>query len=137
MDFALISAELKRDEGGRLKLYTCPAGKLSIGVGRNLEDNGISADESAYLLRSDINRVCSELDKVFPWWRSLSEARQRAFVNMNFNLGLTRFSGFKKMLAAAQARDYETAAKEMLNSKWHSDVGSRADRLAKMMEDGE
>jgi len=121
-------------EGERPKVYRCPAGKLSIGVGRNLEDLGITLGESRYLLANDIARVTTELDAAFPWWRGLSEIRRAVLVDMCFNLGLPRLKGFQKMLAALQANDWPEAAAQMRDSKWYSDVKDRADRLIRMME---
>ena len=125
---------LTLDEGERLKVYRCPAGKLSIGVGRNLEDLGITEEESEYLLDNDIRRVESELDREFSWWRTLSDVRQAVLADMNFNLGISRFRRFKKMLAALEAGNWPEAAVQMRRSKWATDVKQRADRLIRMME---
>lgn len=136
MDVEALKKELIRDEGQKLTPYHCSAGKLSIGVGRNLDDVGISADEAAYLLGNDISRVLAELDKTLPWWRDLSEARQRALANMAFNLGLSRLLGFKKMLAALQAGHYDEAARQALDSKWSAQVGQRAVLIAELFKKG-
>lgn len=136
MNFDLLKEELIRDEGLKLKPYRCTAGKLTIGVGRNLEDVGISASEAAYLLQHDIDRVLAEMSYRIPWWGNLSENRQRVLANMAFNLGIDGLLKFKNTLALIQAGKYEDAAKEMLNSKWANQVGNRARRLAKMMAEG-
>ena len=68
------------------------------------------------------------------YWPHLSEVRQAVIVDMVFNLGFSRFRKFKKMNAAINKRDYKTAAEELLNSRYARQVGSRATRLAKMME---
>lgn len=128
--------ELIRDEGMKLKPYRCTAGALTIGVGRNLDDVGISKEEAMYLLDSDIKRVCEELDRTFPWWRSMSANRQRALVNMGFNLGLSGLKGFRKALAALEAGDYGRAADEFWNSRWAGQVGQRATRLCETMRHG-
>lgn len=131
-----LMEQLKRQEGFELKPYKCTADKWSIGVGRNLEDNGISAEEAFVLLSNDLDRCERELDASFPWWRTMKKTRQSVFMNMLFNLGLPRFMGFKKMLAAAEVEDYDTAAKEMLDSRWAVQVGNRAEELALMMITG-
>lgn len=136
MDRIAIAAELRRDEGVRLKPYRCSAGRLSIGVGRNLDDVGISAAEAELLLDNDIARAATDLDRALPWWRGLSEGRQRALVNMAFNLGLPRLLGFSAMLAALRAGDYARAAAEALNSRWAGQVGARAARVAAMIREG-
>lgn len=124
------------DEGKRSKPYRCTAGKLTIGVGRNLDDRGLSDDEIAYLLSNDIDVCARDLDRKLPWWREMDDARQNVLLNMCFNLGINRLSGFKKTLALMQAKRYDAAAAEMLDSAWADQVGMRAARLAKVMRTG-
>jgi lysozyme len=128
--------ELVRDEGKRLTPYRDTAGKLTIGVGRNLDDTGISDFECDLMLSNDIDKHCSELDQFFPWWKSLDEVRQRVLANMCFNLGVSRLSGFKLALSAMQSGNYVEAANQMKNSAWYTQVGNRAVRLCYMMENG-
>ena len=128
--------ELKRDEGVVLTLYKCSAGKNTIGVGRNVDDRGITEDESDYLLGNDIDLCVDELEDNFTWYKNLSDARQRVLVNMCFNLGLTRLLGFKKFLAALEAEDWDRAAEEMLDSKWAVQVGPRSTRLRDLLLEG-
>lgn len=135
-DMPTLVAELKRDEGVRLKPYTDTVGKLTIGVGRNLTDVGISDDECTFLLESDINRTIAALDRSLPWWRNLTPVRQRVLVNMAFNMGMTGLLTFKNTLAAMQNGSYAAAAAGMLASKWAMQVGARAERLADMMRTG-
>jgi len=123
-------------EGLRLKPYRCTAGKLTIGVGRNLDDNGITQAEAFALLENDILAVEADLDRTWPWWREMSEARQQVLADMCFNLGVTRLGGFVNTLAAMKRGDYEAAADGMMKSLWASQVGRRAQRLAKMMREG-
>ena len=130
MDAERLLKDLMRDEGVRLKVYRCPAGRLTIGVGRNLQDVGISSMEAVDLLGNDIARVISELNAALPWWRGVPEPGQRALANMAFNLGLTRLMEFQRMIAALRAGDYEAAAAEALDSKWAEQVGARAERIA-------
>jgi len=119
-------------EGLRTKPYLCSAGKLTIGVGRNLEANGVSVDEAIGLMRNDLARCRGELDKS-GFGNDIGLVRQTVLRNMLFNLGLTRFFQFEKMLMAVQAKDWERVAAEMLNSEWARQVGDRATRLAEMM----
>jgi lysozyme len=135
-DMAMLVAELKRDEGTRLKPYTDTVGKLTIGVGRNLSDVGISDDECTILLQNDIERTVAALDRTLPWWRNLSPVRQRVLVNMAFNLGMVGLLTFKNTLGAMQNGSYAAAAAGMLSSKWATQVGVRAERLADMMRTG-
>lgn len=118
-----------------LKPYRCTAGKLTIGVGRNLDDNGITVVEAKMLLRHDLTRTRFALEKVFPGFLGLSKPRRMALIDMCFNLGLPRFLQFKKMLAAVVAGDFNRAADEMLSSVWAKQVGQRARTLATMMRE--
>ncbi|HET6454328.1 MAG TPA: lysozyme [Armatimonadota bacterium] len=138
-----IEALLILHEAERLKPYRCPSekigfegrpGKLTIGVGRNLDDLGITRQESRYLLTNDIARVMLELDYALPWWSRLSAVRRAVLMDMYFNIGMPRLKTFRKMLAALEAGDIPRTAAEMKNSKWYRDVGNRAVRLIRMME---
>jgi len=120
-------------EGKRHHVYECSSGKLTIGVGRNLEDLGLTDGEIDFLLRNDLMRVQSELATNVPCFLKLSETRQDVLMDMCFNLGLGQFIKFQKMLTALEMGEYEEAAKEMLDSRWARQVGERATRLAKMM----
>jgi lysozyme len=131
-----IRDALLRDEGLRLKTYRCTAGKLTIGVGRNLDDNGITREEAFYLLNNDIAAVHADLTRKFPWYGSLDEVREAVVLNMAFNLGITKFSQFYQTIAAIARADYADAADRMRKSLWARQVGARAERLAKQMETG-
>lgn len=135
-DSAKLRADLIRDEGRRSHPYRCTAGKLTIGIGHNLDDAGISAAAIDLLYAEDEAACVADLDRALPWWRGLSEARQRALLNMRFNLGLSRMLGFKQMLAALQQGDYQAAAAQALDSAWAKQVGDRARRIAALIRDG-
>ena len=138
---------LIRHEGLRLKPYCDKTGrefksppecgKLTIGIGRNLEDRGITKEEAMFLLTNDIKKVTEDLDRHIPWWRELDDVRQEVLVNMTFNLGIGGLLGFKNMLEALKNRDYNRAADEMLNSRWAEQVGRRARELALAMRNGD
>lgn len=125
-----LTRDLERDEGRKRKPYRCTAGKLSIGVGRNLDDVGLTEPEIDYLLNNDLIGVCADLDRNVSWWRDMPEPWQRGLANMCLNLGWPRLSGFKRMLAALEAGDGEKAALEAMASKWSAQVGDRAGRIA-------
>ena len=125
--------QLMRHEGFRQFPYKDTVGKLTIGVGRNLDDVGISEDEAAHLLENDILVARNELLFAFPAFSQMQPVRQDALTNMVFNMGITRFKGFKNMIAALVEQNYQLAADEMLDSKWARQVGSRADELAYQM----
>ena len=109
-------------EGLELTPYKCTAGYLTIGVGRNLDDRGITEDEARFLCKNDIKIVERELGGKFPFITGLGDARIRVLLDMAFNLGVER--------------DFEEAAKDMLDSSWASQVGQRAQRLATAMRTG-
>lgn len=131
-----LLAQLKRHEGLRMTPYYCTARKLTIGYGRNLEDVGISQREAEMLLKNDIDVARTGLLRAYPWVKDLSPVRQDVLVNMAFNLGLQRLSGFKKTLRHIEAGRYADAAEEMLNSQWARQVGNRAQELAEQMREG-
>lgn len=138
MDFSKrIQKQLIKHEGLKLKPYRCPAGKLTIGVGHNLDDNGITKEEAIYLLRNDIERCASSLKHTFSWFDDLDTVRQDVLVNMCFQMGLGGFLGFTETIKLLAAHDYEKAAFEMLDSKWARDFPSRAKELASQMQTGE
>lgn len=130
MNLDQLTADLRRDEGERLKPYRDIVGKLTIGVGRNLDDVGISETECLMLLKNDITRVGIELDEHIPWWRQLDGALQGVLANMCFNLGINGLLGFHRFLTLLQAGKRIDAAMELLHSKWADQVGVRAVRLA-------
>ena len=136
MDLSVLSALIEKHEGGRAKPYRDGLGKLTIGVGRNLDDVGLSSSEIDLLLRNDILDKIAQMNREIPWWISLDDTRRMVLVDMAFNLGVSGLLAFKKMLNAVFAGDYRTAAAEMLSSTWAAQVGSRADELAGMMVKG-
>lgn len=124
---------LRLQEGYRRWAYRDTEGKLTVGIGRNLESTGISEEEASLLLANDIRRVCREAASAFPWFGDLDEARQEVILNMIFNMGVPTLRKFKKMIAAIEKKDYALAAGEMLDSHWRSQVGDRAVKLAAIM----
>ena len=128
--------QLLRDEGCRLKVYTDLVGKLTIGVGRNLEDKGISLAEAEMMLDNDIRDFTADVLVAIPWAVGLDEVRREALVNMAFNMGTQGLLGFKRALAALHRGDWATASEHMLESKWASQVGMRAERLAAQVRSG-
>ena len=139
MKYAVDSLEdqLIDHEGLELKPYHCTADKLTIGVGRNIQDRGITEDEARYLLKNDIKIVEDELLTRQPVVAGLDSVRQRVLVDMGFNLGLPILMKFQNMWAAIEDEDYHEAARQMMDSRWASQVGRRAERLAQAMASGE
>ncbi len=133
-----IKAQLVRHEGLRLKPYRCTAGKLTIGIGRNLDDRGISQKEAYAMLERDI-QDCEQwlIDEIPEVYNKLDEVRQSVLLNMCFNLGIKGLLEFKNTLSFIGAGDWERAANNMLASKWAKQVGMRAIELSEMMRKGQ
>ena len=127
---------IKKHEGFRAKPYLDSVGKLTIGYGRNLEENGISLCEAEILLASDIQNCYADCSRL-PGWNLLNEARQAVLLDMCYNLGMARLKNFKKMLAALTLADFSAVAREMLDSRWARQVNTRAVELAEIMRTGE
>ncbi len=136
---------LKRDEGFEPKPYRDSAkelgfegrqGHLTIGYGCNLEE-GITSAEGEMLLANRFQASLGDLRKAYPLLTNLDDVRFGVLGMMVYNLGIHRFAKFKKVIAACYAKDFETAAAEMLDSEWAKQVGARADRLSEMMRNGQ
>lgn len=134
MNIEQLKRELIRDEGFRSKPYKCTAGKLTIGVGRNIEDNGITEDEAMYLLENDIASCIKQLTAKLSWYTSKPDAVQRVLTNMCFNLGISKLMSFKKTLSLIELGKYKEASVQMLNSLWARQVGERAIRLSNILK---
>ncbi|MEH6405330.1 MAG: hypothetical protein V7750_18300 [Sneathiella sp.] len=130
---ARLTEDLIKNEGLRLMPYQDTVGKLTIGVGRNLDDGGISKEEALYLLSNDIGNVLSELSEKVDCWSSLPDTKKIALADMCFNLGWPRLSKFKRMMAALEGGDFDLAATEALDSKWAKQVGQRSERIATLL----
>ena len=147
MNVALMTAELTLDEGRRLLVYDDATGQPikpgsivkghpTIGVGRALDERGLSSEESELLLANDIKAFTRGLQQAYPWFSGITDVRQRVLVNMAFNIGLGGIAGFQGMLKAIASCDFDMAAAEMRDSEWFRQVGARAARLADAMSSG-
>lgn len=140
MNHAQLRADLSRDEARKRFPYTDTKGKITIAVGRNLTDRGLSEDEIDLMLHNDIIRTEILLDKYLPWWRQLSEARQLVLANMAFNMGVGpstedptgKLLTFRNTLPAMQRGDTAAVVKGLESSDWAKQVGQRAVRLINM-----
>lgn len=117
--------------------YTDTTGHLSIGIGRNLSDRGISLSEAYVLLDDDISYFSNKLNFYLPVMRDLCENRQIALIDMCFSLGVQGFLNFANMIAALNAGDYYLAANEILDSKWAQQCPHRVVALANIVRTGE
>jgi lysozyme len=129
-------ALLKIHEGFEEKVYFCPANKLTIGYGRNLQDRGINEEEADYLLNNDVNLAINELESIIPNFHKIDSNRQSALIDMIVNLGRPKFLKFKNTIKAIKNENWELASKEMLNSKWARQVPNRAMLLSNIVRYG-
>jgi lysozyme len=128
---------LKLHEGVRLKPYVDTGGKLTVGVGRNLDDRGITTEEADYLLSNDISAVWLALVSRLECFSRLDTVRQAVLIDLAFNMGVNGLLGFRKTLVFVAGGKYAEAAVEMMDSQWARQTGRRAERLSKMMASGE
>lgn len=149
-----LRLQLLLHEGMKLKPYKDTVNKLTIGVGRNLTDRGItdrerlylgfpndlpyekfelSRGQAFYLLDNDIDEVLYQLNKQFSWFKDLSKVRQHVLLDMCFNMGITTLLGFYNTLRFIRDKKYQAAAGNMLISKWANQVGQRSKTLSYMM----
>lgn len=138
IDRASLTEHVKWAEaagGPELFPYKDTVGKITIGYGRNLDDRGISKGEAELLLRNDIDDTLMDA-ATLPYWEEIDSVRRLVVADMVFNLGLSRFLGFKKLNAALAIKDYTAAAHEMKDSKWYHQVERRAKVLHKAMLTG-
>jgi len=160
-----LGSQLILEEGLRLMPYddatgypvkpggSC-RGKLTIGVGRNLDGNPltnaeraaighdgrtrpITHDQAFMLLDNDIASVCRALNHNIPWWEHLDEIRARVLADLCFNLGIVKLLAFRHFLSNMRIGDYNAAANDLVDSLWYSQVKSRGVRLVAMVRTGE
>jgi lysozyme len=136
MPIADIYEQLRRDESVRKFPYRDTVGKLTIGVGRNLNGKGLSDEEIEHLLENDIREITIEANGKLPWFPALDGVRQGVILNMIFNMGFAGLEKFPRFLQAVAQGEWETAADEMRDSEWARQVGDRAVRLEEQMRTG-
>ena len=132
-----LTEYIKKNEGevtdnrGRHVIYKCPAGKYTIGWGRNLSDQGITEREAEILLQADLASSTQDLYQIFGTQiETFSPNRHMALVDIMFNIGISSFRGFKKMIRAIKEGKWKQASIELLDSKYAKDVPSRAQKNA-------
>ena len=135
-----LADQLAKHEGVKRFAYKCPAGKWTIGIGRNIDEDGglgLSDAEIYTLLTNDIRRTEEELSNSFRFFNDLDRVRKDAMINICFNIGLTRLRSFREALREMEAKNYSEAAVEFLDSLWASQVGQRALDVTYMIQHGE
>ena len=145
MNVEKLREQLKIDEGCVYEIYNDHLGYPTFGIGHLVREsdpeNGspvgtkISEDRVADAFDDDIEIVLSDCNKLYPDFEDLPEEAQQIIANMMFNLGRPRLSRFRGMKAGVDARDWNRAADEMVDSRWYAQVGRRAERLVDRMRE--
>ena len=133
-----VSSDLCSHEGFVPHAYQDHLGYWTIGIGRLIDERrggGISEDEARYLLRNDIDRIVSRLQRE-QGYRDAPDIVRRALVNMAYQLGVTGLLGFGKMWAALEQQNYSLAAEEALDSVWAKQTPTRAREVASWIRSG-
>ena len=123
------------EEGLRLTAYKCTVGKTTIGVGRNLDDVGISAAECDVLFNNDLAHIEAQA-KTLPYYESLDSVRQAVVLSALFQLGLRGWQSFTTTNNLIAAGKYAEAADAMGQSKWFQQTPNRVGRLMEMLRTG-
>ena len=127
--------DVEEEEGFSAFPYHCPAGRLTIGFGFNIEDAGISREEAGAVLEIRLRKMVEDLE-TFRWWEGLDVVRQAALLNLYFAHGPKGFRAYKRMIEALEREDYRSAAREVLDSKFGRTHGNRARRISKALHWG-
>lgn len=137
MNRGRLRAQLEQDEGRRSHLYKDTRGFWTIGVGHNLDANGLSNAAIDFIFNEDVDNFVMQLNNQLPWWNALPDHQQEVLVNLCFNMGIVEILGFPKFLGALRIGDSSTAANELINSKAYSEEPNRILRLANILRNGE
>ena len=143
MDIEKLREEIEYDEGSVNEIYLDHLGLATFGVGHLVRKEDpeygwevgtpVDADRCVEAFNTDIETVLSDCKLLYSDFEDLPEEAQRIIANMMFNMGRPRLSKFKGMKRGVDARDWNAAADEMVDSRWYRQVTNRADRLVKRM----
>jgi lysozyme len=128
-----IKEMLRKHEGYRRFAYKDSVGKISVAIGRNLEDRGITEAEALYLLDNDIEDFTKQLRDRLYWFDSIHEDAKIVLIDMAFNMGLGGLLTFHETLEHIKNENYKAASVSMLQSKWANQVGVRAIELSDIL----
>ena len=143
MDIEKLREEIEYDEGSVNEIYLDHLGLATFGIGHLVRKEDpeygwevgtpVDADRCVEAFNTDIETVLSDCKLLYSDFDDLPEEAQRIIANMMFNMGRPRLSKFKGMKRGVDARDWNTAADEMVDSRWYRQVTNRADRLVERM----
>ena len=131
-----LRLQLTRHEGRRKRPYKDTVGKITVGVGRNIDDVEFSDDEIDLMLDNDIKRAIGGCVVAFPWFEGMDAIRQRAIIDLVFNMGIAGFQKFTNTIRFLEQCDYDAAADNLMMSRWFGQVGSRGPRIVHMVRLG-
>ena len=139
MDIEKLREQLEVDEGCVYEIYNDHLGYPTFGIGHLVTESDpeqgqslgtpVSSDRVAEAFESDIQSVLRDCNILYSDFDDLPEEAQQVIANMMFNLGRPRLSKFAGMKRGVDARDWNAAADEMVDSNWYRQVTNRADRL--------
>ena len=141
---------LIKHEGKRYKVYKCTAGKATIGIGHNIDANGLPDDIRAYLTQygkitdtmidilyeADVNSAIEDCLKLYKGFKDFTKNRKEALIDFLFNVGLSKALLFKKANLAINEGRWNDAGLEMKDSLWYQQVGDRADEIIELLTEG-
>lgn len=132
-DYQLLIESIQHHEG--LSLHPTPDidGSLVIGYGRNLTHTGVSKKESVYLLQNDVEERLAALPLAWKSFNDCDGPRQRALIELAFQEGIGGLLLFKNLLAAVATKNYDMAAREVLNSRLAKQAPIRARDYAEIL----
>ena len=129
-----LVSNLKESEDSGFKTKGFPykdhLGYDTVGYGTLLP---LSEEECTLLLEHRLNNYIAEFDKKFPNLLGIDEIALDIVYEMSYQLGIPRFSKFKKMIKALEDRDYKSASEEGKDSLWYKQTRNRAERLMSSM----
>ena len=135
--------EIAEDEGCKYEIYLDHLSLPTCGIGHLVlesdEEYGkpvgtvVEQERVRKLFDLDIAVTIDECKVLYTDFDNLPEECQHIIANMMFNMGRPRLSAFKGMKAGVDARDWDKAADEMVDSRWYTQVPNRARRLVDRM----
>ena len=132
-DLEKLEKIILQHEGIEKHAYNDSLGFVTIGIGKCIDRRrgaGLTEDECLYLLRNDIERCKEQLSK-YTWFTKQDEVRKDAIIELVFNLGISGFLKFKNTINMLACKDYVSASKALLDSKWAKQVGpNRSNNIA-------
>jgi lysozyme len=139
MNIEQLREQLEVDEGCVYEIYNDHLGYPTFGIGHLVKESdpeqgqslgtAVSSERVVEAFESDIQSVLRDCNILYSDFDDLPEEAQQVIANMMFNLGRPRLSKFAGMKRGVDARDWNQAADEMVDSNWYRQVTNRADRL--------